>query len=68
MWSAKLWGENDPKKSDLVYLVYKQEDDGALHLYRMILKPDNTAYVEVDEETTYVGELWCGPRLCQVKV
>merc|ERR1711870_143198 len=42
------------KKSDL---DYKQEDDGTSHLYRMILKPDNTVRVEIDEEKIYEGSI-----------
>merc|ERR1711897_67110 len=39
------------KKSDL---SYKQgEDSGISHLYRMVLKPDNTVRVEIDEEKVY---------------
>merc|ERR1711879_571073 len=38
-------GKNILKKSDL---GYKQEDDGTSHLYRMILKPDNTVRVDID--------------------
>jgi len=40
-------GKNVLKKSDL---AYKQENEGTSHLYRMILKPDNTVRVEIDEE------------------
>merc|ERR1712157_406658 len=47
-------GKNVLKKSDL---AYKQEGDGTSHLYRMILKPDNTVRVEVDEEKIYEGSL-----------
>merc|ERR1712054_122318 len=39
-------GKNVLKKSDL---AYKQEKEGTSHLYRMILKPDNTVRVEIDE-------------------
>merc|ERR1711977_259548 len=38
------------KKSDL---AYKQEGEGTSHLYRMILRKDNTARVEIDEEKIY---------------
>merc|ERR1711877_68614 len=34
-----------------------QEDDGTSHLYRMILKPDNTVRVEIDEEKIYEGSI-----------
>merc|ERR1712217_433696 len=47
-------GTNVLKKSDL---AYKQEDDGTSHLYRMILKPDNTVRVEIDEEKIYEGAI-----------
>merc|ERR1711988_51630 len=39
-------GKNVLKKSDL---SYKQENEGTSHLYRMILKPDNTVRVEIDD-------------------
>merc|ERR1719327_1413899 len=47
-------GKNVLKKSDL---EYKQDNDGTSHVYRMILKPDNTARVEVDGEKLYEGSL-----------
>merc|ERR1711948_18870 len=47
-------GKNVLKKSDL---AYKQEGEGTSHLYRMILKPDNTVRVEIDEEKIYEGSL-----------
>merc|ERR1712073_167522 len=47
-------GKNVLKKSDL---DYKQEDDGTSHLYTMILKPDNTVRVEIDEEKIYEGSI-----------
>merc|ERR1712151_1281030 len=47
-------GTNVLKKSDL---AYKQEDDGTSHLYRMVLKPDNTVRVDIDEEKIYEGSL-----------
>merc|ERR1712125_26331 len=40
-------GKNVLKKSDL---SYKQEGEGTSHLYRMTLRKDNTARVEIDEE------------------
>merc|ERR1711935_384883 len=49
-----MGGQNVLKKSDL---DYKQEDDGTSHLYRMILKPDNTVRVEIDEEKIYEGSI-----------
>merc|ERR1712085_228239 len=47
-------GTNVLKKSDL---AYKQEDEGTSHLYRMILKADNTVRVEIDEEKIYEGSI-----------
>merc|ERR1712160_141293 len=47
-------GTNILKKTDL---AYKQEDEGASHLYRMVLKPDNTVLVEIDEEKIYEGSI-----------
>merc|ERR1711877_878 len=47
-------GKNVLKKSDL---SYKQEGEGTSHLYRMILKPDNTVRVEIDEEKIYEGSI-----------
>merc|ERR1712190_470242 len=47
-------GTNVLKKSDL---AYKQENEGTSHLYRMILKPDNTVRVEIDEEKIYEGSI-----------
>merc|ERR1712190_668254 len=47
-------GKNVLKKSDL---AYKQENDGTSHVYRLVLKPDNTARVEIDEEKIYEGFL-----------
>merc|ERR1712160_174757 len=47
-------GKNVLKKSDL---AYKQEGDGTSHLYRLVVKPDNTVRVEVDEESIYEGSL-----------
>merc|ERR1712003_273668 len=47
-------GKNVLKKSDL---SYKQEDEGTSHLYRMILKPDNTVRVEIDEDKIYEGSI-----------
>ena len=42
------------KKSDL---AYKQEGEGTSHVYRLVLKPDNTARVEIDGEKIYEGSL-----------
>merc|ERR1712061_390814 len=47
-------GNNILKKSDL---AYKQENEGTSHLYTMILKPDNTVRVDIDEEKIYEGSL-----------
>eukprot|EP00438_Fugacium_kawagutii_P008702 Skav236562 [mRNA] locus=scaffold1066:418793:424215:- [translate_table: standard] len=47
-------GKNVLKKSDL---AYKQEGEGTSHVYRLVLKPDNTARVEVDGEKLYEGSL-----------
>jgi len=47
-------GKNVLKKSDL---SYKQEGEGTSHLYRMILRKDNTARVEIDEEKIYDGSI-----------
>merc|ERR1711920_558705 len=47
-------GKNVLKKSDL---AYEQENEGTSHLYRMILKPDNTVRVEIDEEKIYEGSI-----------
>merc|ERR1712196_599355 len=38
-------------------LEYKQEGEGTSHLYRLILKPDNTARVEIDGEKIYEGSI-----------
>merc|ERR1712014_103496 len=38
-------------------LAYKQENDGTSHVYRLVLNPDNTARVEIDEEKIYEGSL-----------
>merc|ERR1712130_75026 len=47
-------GKNVLKKTDL---AYKQDDEGTSHLYRMVLKPDNTVLVEIDEEKIYEGSI-----------
>merc|ERR1711865_1186698 len=47
-------GKNVLKKT---VLAYKQEDEGTSHLYTMILKPDNTVRVEIDQEKIYEGSL-----------
>merc|ERR1712007_155032 len=47
-------GKNVLKKTDL---AYKQEGEGTSHLYRLVLKPDNTVRVEIDEENIYEGSL-----------
>merc|ERR1711994_803776 len=35
----------------------KQEGEGTSHVYRMILKPDNTVRVEIDEDKIYEGSI-----------
>merc|ERR1712224_797913 len=47
-------GKNVLKKSDL---SYKQDNDGTSHLYTLIVKPDNTCRVEVDQEKIYEGSI-----------
>jgi calreticulin len=47
-------GKNVLKKNDL---AYKQEGEGTSHLYTMVLKPDNTVVVELDQEEVYKGNL-----------
>merc|ERR1711988_881643 len=47
-------GKNVLKKSDL---AYKQEGEGTSHIYRMILKKDNTVRVEIDEDKIYEGSI-----------
>merc|ERR1712139_261230 len=47
-------GKNVLKKSDL---AYKQEDYGESHLYRLIVKPDNTVKVEIDQDEIYSGSM-----------
>merc|ERR1712056_49834 len=49
-----MGGKNVLKKSDL---SYKQENEGTSHLYRLIVKPDNTVRVEIDEEKIYEGSI-----------
>merc|ERR1712176_365000 len=47
-------GKNVLKKSDL---AYKQDNEGTSHLYRLVVKPDNTVRVEIDEEKIYEGSI-----------
>merc|ERR1711935_75975 len=47
-------GKNVLKKSDL---AYKQDNDGTTHLYTLIVKPDNTCRVEIDQEKIYEGSI-----------
>merc|ERR1712045_928516 len=47
-------GKNVLKKSDL---AYKQEKEGTSHVYRLVVKPDATVRVEIDEEKIYEGSL-----------
>merc|ERR1712185_81463 len=35
----------------------KQDDYGQSHLYRLIVKPDNTVKVEIDQEEVYSGNM-----------
>jgi calreticulin len=47
-------GKNYLKKPEL---PYKQEGEGVSHLYRLVLKPDSTVRVEVDQVELYAGSL-----------
>jgi calreticulin len=47
-------GKNVLKKSDL---SYKQDGEGLSHLYTLVVKPDNTVRVEVDQEKLYEGSI-----------
>jgi len=47
-------GKHVLKKTDL---AYKQEGEGTSHLYRLVLKPDNTVRVEIDGEMIYEGSI-----------
>merc|ERR1712224_1052405 len=47
-------GKNVLKKIDL---PYKQDGEGTSHVYRVIVKPDNTVKVEIDQEKVYEGSL-----------
>ena len=47
-------GKNVLKEKDL---AYKQEGEGNFYLYRLVVKPDNTVSVEIDEEKIYEGSL-----------
>merc|ERR1711959_335524 len=47
-------GKNVLKKTDL---TYKQDGEGQTHLYTLIVKPDNTVKVEVDQEEIYSGAI-----------
>merc|ERR1719390_184009 len=47
-------GKNVLKKTDL---PYKQENEGTSHLYRVVVKPDNTVKVEIDQEKIYEGSI-----------
>merc|ERR1712032_1435452 len=49
-----MGGTNVLKKADL---SYKQANEGTSHLYTMVLKPDNTVLVEIDEEKIYEGSI-----------
>merc|ERR1712125_79556 len=47
-------GKNVLKKTDL---PYKQDGEGTSHIYRVVVKPDNTVVVEIDQEEVYSGSL-----------
>merc|ERR1719337_405809 len=47
-------GKNVLKKTDL---PYKQDGEGTSHVYRVVIKPDNTVKVEIDQEKVYEGSL-----------
>merc|ERR1712136_644311 len=47
-------GKNVLKKTDL---PYKQDVDGTSHVYRLVVKPDNTVTVLVDEAEIYSGSM-----------
>merc|ERR1712118_127683 len=47
-------GKNVLKKSDM---GYKQDGEGTSHLYRLVLKKDNTVLVEIDQEKIYEGSI-----------
>ncbi|CAK0843300.1 unnamed protein product [Prorocentrum cordatum] len=68
MFGPDQWGDN--RKTQLIFnykgtpvaktsdLSYRQGNDfGVSHLYRMVLKPDNTVRVEIDEATIYEGSI-----------
>jgi len=48
-------GRNVMKTDGLRY--FQGKDFGVSHLYRMVLKPDNTVRVEIDQEKVYEGSL-----------
>jgi len=48
-------GKPHLKKSEL---PFKQEGEASSHLYRLVVKPDNTVRVEVDQEMLYEGSLY----------
>merc|ERR1711907_281208 len=58
-------GKNVLKKSDL---AYKQDDYGQSHLYRLIVKPDNTVKVEIDQSEVYSGNMKDDWELLKPKV
>ncbi|CAE8709607.1 unnamed protein product [Polarella glacialis] len=47
-------GKNVLKKADM---AYKQEGEGTSHIYRLVVKPDNTVRVEIDQEKIYEGSM-----------
>merc|ERR1712147_286337 len=58
-------GKNVLKKSDL---AYKQDDYGQSHLYRLVVKPDNTVKVEIDQAEIYSGNMKDDWELLKAKV
>jgi calreticulin len=48
-------GKHYLKKKEL---PYKQEGEGMSHLYRLVVQPNNTVRVEVDQEQVYEGSLY----------
>mmetsp|Transcript_121585 Transcript_121585/g.330311 ORF Transcript_121585/g.330311 Transcript_121585/m.330311 type:complete len:390 (+) Transcript_121585:152-1321(+) len=47
-------GKNHLKKKELPFM---QEGEGHSHLYRLVLRPDSTVRVEVDQDKLYEGSL-----------
>jgi len=57
-------GKNILKTTDL---DYKQEGEGTSHLYRLVLRPDNTVLVEIDEEKIFEGSIKDGWEVLKPK-